>query len=181
MRTMITVAAALFACVSAGAAADFPERARIDCAIVVDGGRNTVSFGVENLGSLSARLLPLPGTPAGKPVIQGEENRAIRSMNDDGGHLRAAGSTIQLFSDPAGSNVKIFLTISSGYTRGWASGFGDESDSWYTKDVSCSVSDMGAPAAEKGYSCFGYRTESECKKMPVFCKWNSGTRRCESK
>lgn len=120
--------------------AALPRKARIECAIRVNGSLNTMAFGVRGLGTTGAGLLPLNSDPQKGPIEQGEANREIYALNDQGGDLRVADDRLVLVGDSDGfSYVKIVLFRDSGYTRGWASESGSEAPNWYTRDVFCAV------------------------------------------
>lgn len=134
--------ALVFACMSAPALAA-PKKSRLDCTIKVNGNKNTVSFAVSDLGSLDAALLTLGATDDEGPILQGEDNQEISSMNDQGGDLRVDDKTLELVGDGDGCTfVRIVLYKSTGYKRGWASESGSEVPHWYTKDVRCTVKAM---------------------------------------
>ena len=125
---------------AAAAKVVFPGKSRIDCEILVAGRRNILSFAVTGLGGPGAELLSLNPGDDYAPIIEGKDNHDIRSMNDQGGELRADEKTLVLVGDGDGcSYVRLVLFKNSGYTRGWASESGSETPNWYTADVTCSV------------------------------------------
>jgi hypothetical protein len=123
--------------------AGFAAKSRIDCVIMVNGGKNTVSFAVAKLGTRKAELLSLGETENDGPVLTGENNTDIGTMNGEGGDMHVSKETIELIGDNDGCNfVRIVLYKNSGYTSGWASESGTEVAPWYTKDVACTVKEM---------------------------------------
>ncbi len=118
----------------------FAGKSRLDCDIRVAGRSNTVSFAVAGLGGPGAELISLNPGDDYAPIIEGKDNHDIRSMNDQGGELRADENTLVLVGDGDGCTyVELVLYKNSGYTRGWASESGSETPNWYTSEVVCSV------------------------------------------
>ncbi|MBM4316675.1 MAG: hypothetical protein FJ116_04260 [Deltaproteobacteria bacterium] len=125
-------------------AGEFPKNSLLTCNVVVNNHSNIIKIGIQDLGTSKAKLLNLGKTEEQGPILFSEKNKEVGSnMNAQGGDLRVDKNTIELHGDDDGcSYIKLVLFKDSEYTHGWASESGSEVPHWYSKAVSCNVSEL---------------------------------------
>lgn len=122
----------------------FTKKSVISCTIKVKNSVNTLKIGIANLGTRNAKLINLAKNEEEGPILQGKNNKEIKSMNDQGGAMGiSTEGNLELAGDGDGCTyVTVVLYKNAGFTRGWASEKGSEVPHWYTKDVVCKVTSL---------------------------------------